>query len=121
MAMPASALMVPDFSMIASIVEEAEALVVFNRARPVIVWLFPVTNPPSVKSLIWSVPVELESISALRTDASRVAETEAFDTWSCDTDAVLISRVLVNWLEAAVKVQAPVIVWLAEREAGPLA
>jgi hypothetical protein len=39
---------------------------------------------------------------------------------SVEIEAVLISSVLENWLDAAVKVQAPVMVWFAEREAGPL-
>src|SRR6266498_2013205 len=35
-------------------------------------------------------------------------------------DALLVSSKPVNWVEAAVKFQKPVMVWLAEREAGPL-
>jgi hypothetical protein len=51
---------------------ETEALVADNRAKPVILLLLPVMLPPRVKALMVRVPVELERVSVLMAEASRV-------------------------------------------------
>ena len=43
----------------------------------------PVTKPPKVKALMVSVPVELESVSVLRAEASNVPEAEALEKLDC--------------------------------------